>query len=101
MNSKNNRNVQNDTSLTNTSSNNAEKYYSDKNKQVPVQSFLLSVINFSDIESIMPPLGGRSFQNIGTWINNFDDVTSMFHLLELHKFIVAKRSLRGKAQLLV
>lgn len=63
LNSNNYGNAQNDAPLTSTLNNNAETSHSDKNKQFPVQSFLPSDINFTNIESIISTFDRGSFQN--------------------------------------
>lgn len=42
-----------------------------------------------------------SLKNIDKWIPNFYDVISVLNLSDCHKFMFAKQSQKGKAQLLI
>lgn len=49
-------------------------------------------VAFSDFENIVASFDASSLHNTDKWVTNFDDVTSMFNLSDLHKFIFAKKS---------
>lgn len=70
------------------------------NSQLQTQSSLLpSNIHFQDIETILGTFEGSTFENIEKWLIHFEEISTLFNLTELHKFIFLKRSLRGKALL--
>ncbi|GBM30936.1 Retrovirus-related Pol polyprotein from transposon 297 [Araneus ventricosus] len=58
-------------------------------------------INYSDIESAISKLNAESHENIANWLDHFENISQLFSLSDLQKFIFAKRSLGGTAALFV
>ncbi|XP_067120962.1 uncharacterized protein [Centruroides vittatus] len=58
-------------------------------------------INYSDIESTISKFNAESHENVIRWIEHFENISKLFSLSELQKFIFAKRSLGGNASLFV
>ncbi|GBM50063.1 hypothetical protein AVEN_138844-1 [Araneus ventricosus] len=70
----------------------------DKYKSSVVQN---TVINYSDIESAISKFNAESHENIANWLDHFENISQLFSLSDLQKFIFAKRSLGGTAALFV
>ncbi|GBN79981.1 hypothetical protein AVEN_94280-1 [Araneus ventricosus] len=70
----------------------------DKCKSSVVQN---TVINYSDIESAISKFNAESHENIANWLDHFENISQLFSLSDLQKFIFAKRSLGGTAALFV
>ncbi|GBM45619.1 Retrovirus-related Pol polyprotein from transposon 297, partial [Araneus ventricosus] len=70
----------------------------DKFKSSVVQN---TVINYSDIESAISKFNAESHENIANWFDHFQNISQLFSLSDLQKFIFAKRSLGGTAALFV
>ena len=60
-----------------------------------------SGISYADLEHTINKFNAESHENINVWIDNFENVSELFGLSDLHKFIFAKRSLGGTAGLFV
>ncbi|GBN42425.1 hypothetical protein AVEN_109725-1, partial [Araneus ventricosus] len=60
-----------------------------------------TVINYSDIESAISKFNAESHENIANWLDHFENISQLFSLSDLQKFIFAKRSLGGTAALSV
>ncbi|GBN16861.1 Retrovirus-related Pol polyprotein from transposon 297 [Araneus ventricosus] len=60
-----------------------------------------TVINYSDIESAISKFNAESHENIANWLDHFENISQLFSLSDLQKFIFAKRSLGGTAALFV
>ncbi|GBO26377.1 hypothetical protein AVEN_186797-1 [Araneus ventricosus] len=58
-------------------------------------------INYSDIESTISKFNAESHENIANWLDHFENISQLFSLSDLQKFIFAKRSLGGTAALFV
>jgi len=58
-------------------------------------------LNYSDVESTIIKFGAESHENIITWVNHFENMSKLFNLSDVQKFIFAKRSLIGVASLFV
>ncbi|GBL61482.1 Retrovirus-related Pol polyprotein from transposon 297, partial [Araneus ventricosus] len=58
-------------------------------------------INYSDIESAISKFNAESHENIANWLYHFENISQLFSLSDLRKFIFAKRSLGGTAALFV
>ncbi|GBO29068.1 hypothetical protein AVEN_86482-1 [Araneus ventricosus] len=58
-------------------------------------------INYSDIESTISKFNAESHENIANWLDHFENISQLFSLPDLQKFIFAKRSLGGTAALFV
>ncbi|KAH8389500.1 hypothetical protein KR215_007166 [Drosophila sulfurigaster] len=58
-------------------------------------------LNFRDIEDSIRLFSGDDTLSIEVWINDFEDMASIMQWDSLHKFIFAKRSLRGLARMFV
>ncbi|GFY58855.1 retrovirus-related Pol polyprotein from transposon 297 [Trichonephila inaurata madagascariensis] len=59
------------------------------------------IVSFNDIESVITPFKGERHENVLHWIENFEAQSELLSLTEVHKFIYAKRCLRGNASLVV
>ncbi|GFY72811.1 transposon Ty3-G Gag-Pol polyprotein [Trichonephila inaurata madagascariensis] len=59
------------------------------------------IVSFNDIESVITPFKGERHENVLHWIENFEAQSELLSLSEVHKFIYAKRCLRGNASLVV
>lgn len=59
------------------------------------------IVSFNDIESIITPFKGERYENVLNWIENFEAQAELLSLSEVHKFIYAKRCLRGNALVVV
>ncbi|GBN21634.1 hypothetical protein AVEN_135099-1 [Araneus ventricosus] len=70
----------------------------DKYKSSVVQN---TGINYSDIESAISKFNAESHENIANWLDHFENISQLFSLSDLQKFIFAKRSLGGTAALFV
>ncbi|GBM85133.1 hypothetical protein AVEN_67794-1 [Araneus ventricosus] len=70
----------------------------DKHRSSVVQN---TVINYSDIESAISKFNAESHENIANWLDYFENISQLFSLSDLQKFIFAKRSLGGTAALFV
>ncbi|GBN95131.1 Transposon Tf2-6 polyprotein [Araneus ventricosus] len=70
----------------------------DKYRSSVVQN---TVINYSDIESAISKFNAESHENIANWLDHFENISQLFSLSDLQKFIFAKRSLGGTAALFV
>lgn len=67
--------------------------------QLLIQDTLLKfTANFNDIENIIVTYDDKPFQNDEKWIENFDDVISLFNLNDLCKLILSKRCMAEKRQ---
>ncbi|GBO45647.1 Retrovirus-related Pol polyprotein from transposon 297 [Araneus ventricosus] len=60
-----------------------------------------TVINYSDIESAISKFNAESHENIANWLDHFENISQLFSLSDLQKFIFAKRLLGGTAALFV
>ncbi|GBO21406.1 Retrovirus-related Pol polyprotein from transposon 297 [Araneus ventricosus] len=58
-------------------------------------------INYSDIESAISKFNAKSHENIANWLDHFENISQLFSLSDLQKFIFAKKSLGGTAALFV
>ncbi|CAL1271215.1 unnamed protein product [Larinioides sclopetarius] len=58
-------------------------------------------INYSDVESTISKFNAESHENIVNWIDHFENISELFSLSDLQKFVFAKRSLGGTAALFV
>ncbi|GBL70898.1 hypothetical protein AVEN_113227-1 [Araneus ventricosus] len=58
-------------------------------------------INYSDIGSAISKFNAESHENIANWLDHFENISQLFSLSDLQKFIFAKRSLGGIAALFV
>ncbi|GBM70489.1 Retrovirus-related Pol polyprotein from transposon 297 [Araneus ventricosus] len=58
-------------------------------------------INYSDIESAISKFNAELHENIANWLDHFENISQLFSLSDLQKFIFAKRSLGGTAALFV
>ncbi|GBL63175.1 hypothetical protein AVEN_195769-1 [Araneus ventricosus] len=58
-------------------------------------------VNYSDIESVISKFNAESHENITNWLDHFENISQLFSLSDLQKFIFAKRSLGGIAALFV
>ncbi|GFR33904.1 retrovirus-related Pol polyprotein from transposon 297 [Trichonephila clavata] len=58
-------------------------------------------LNYADIESTLTQFKAESHENIIHWIEQFENISKLFNLSEIQKFIFAKRSLGGHAALFV
>lgn len=58
-------------------------------------------INYSDIENTISRFNGETYENVNNWIKHFENVSQMFSLSDLQKFIFAIRALGVIAQLFV
>lgn len=73
-----------------------------KDMQLPVQEmFPKPTVNFSDVEKMIVPFHGDSFQNVEKWIENFEDVVNLLNLSDIHKLIIARKFMAGKAKLFI
>ncbi|GBN36309.1 hypothetical protein AVEN_228047-1 [Araneus ventricosus] len=70
----------------------------DKYKSSVVQN---TVINYTDIKSAISKFKAESHENIANWLDHFENISQLFSLSDLQKFIFAKRSLGGIAALFV
>ncbi|GBL73720.1 hypothetical protein AVEN_230706-1 [Araneus ventricosus] len=70
----------------------------DKYRSSVVQN---TVINYSNIESAISKFNAESHENIANWLDHFENISQLFSLSDLQKFIFAKRSLGGTAALFV
>ncbi|GFY57157.1 CCHC-type domain-containing protein [Trichonephila inaurata madagascariensis] len=59
------------------------------------------IVSFNDIESVITPFKGERHENVLHWIENFEAQSELLSLSEVHKFIYAKKCLRGNASLVV
>ncbi|GFY54748.1 hypothetical protein TNIN_252451 [Trichonephila inaurata madagascariensis] len=59
------------------------------------------IVSFNDIKSVITPFKGERHENVLHWIENFEAQSELLSLSEVHKFIYAKRCLRGNASLIV
>lgn len=56
-------------------------------------------ISFEDIENSVKSFDGSVYQSVHKWLEEFEDITKLFSLTDLHKLIFAKRLMKGKAKL--
>lgn len=74
---------------------------SEQNNVVSNSAFQSVTINYSDIESTVSKFNAESHENVIHWIEHFENISKLFNLSDLQKFIFAKRSLGGNASLFV
>lgn len=58
-------------------------------------------MNFRAKEDFVRTVDGFSTYPVEKWIHDFDDTVTLLNWGELHKFIFAKKSLKGLAKLFI
>lgn len=53
-------------------------------------------INCNTVKNMITAFENNSYQNIEKWIDNFEDIISLFNLSDLHKLILVKRKVEKK-----
>lgn len=63
--------------------------------------FFKPSISICDVENMIAAFEGCQYPKVKKWLNDFEDVISLFNLNELNELILIKRCMAGKTKLLI